>query len=603
MNLGGTFTWADAPLQAATWNVELINKVGQMVGEFGLQKGVGGTSGWWGPGANTNRSQFAGRTKEYYSQDGILAGYISAASVSGAQSKGINVYIKHCALYDQEDMNAGTTVWVDEQTMRENYLVSFKKTMQDGNCAGAMISCWRVGQQQICNNYDFITGIFIKEYGWLGEWVTDHTGGQNSPSWANPAAPEGETKYNWTSGNLNSQEVALRNGGLTIMGSGSGRLNGVWDQTLRNGKGGVNVTYGSGDTAVVKESVGEYYYMRMMALKGLYKAANSKLVTNGIDTGAMKAGTLEFKQATAGSQVVGLPEEALNGSEALFSITGELPKGLSFNAVTGVISGSPELPGTSVVTVNANVDGWIKLSAKYTINVASAFTADLPEAAIGEEYEASVTGAFSGNVTYSVASGSLPAGVTMADDGTISGTPTTAGEYTFTVNARIAVSNGSSTSYTNYGSEEFTITVPAGDVEVEPAFQVRVENGMIQITNDAGENWIDVIAVSELKGADGEDGVDGKDAVAPTVEISEDGYWVINGEKTEVKAVGQDGAPGKDGADGKDGTDGKDGVPGADGKDGQDALAALGCHASMSFGVVALVTLAGVAVALRKKEE
>ena len=97
------------------------------MGEFDLQKGTTGTSGWWGPGTNTNRSQFAGRTKEYYSQDGILAGYMAAAAVSGAQSKGTVVYIKHMALYDQEDMNAGTTVWVDEQTMRENYLVSFKR--------------------------------------------------------------------------------------------------------------------------------------------------------------------------------------------------------------------------------------------------------------------------------------------------------------------------------------------------------------------------------------------------------------------------------------------------------------------------------------------
>lgn len=101
LNLGKTYTWADAPLQAATWNVELIRRLGELMGEFNLQKGTSGTSGWWGPGTNTNRSQFAGRTKEYYSQDGILAGYMAAAAVSGAQSKGTVVYIKHMALYDQ----------------------------------------------------------------------------------------------------------------------------------------------------------------------------------------------------------------------------------------------------------------------------------------------------------------------------------------------------------------------------------------------------------------------------------------------------------------------------------------------------------------------
>lgn len=36
----------------------------------------------------------------------------------------------------------------------------------------------------------------------------------------------------------------------------------------------------------------------------------------------------------------------------------------------------------------------------------------------------------------------------------------------------------------------------------------------------------------------GKDGKDGKDGLTPTIEISEDGYWVINGEKTNVKAEG-----------------------------------------------------------------
>ena len=63
-------------------------------------------------------------------------------------------------------------------------------------------------------------------------------------------------------------------------------------------------------------------------------------------------------------------------------------------------------------------------------------------------------------------------------------------------------------------------------------------------------------------GINGTDGVDGADGTVWT--ISEDGYWVCDGEKTDVKAVGKDGADGKDGingADGKDGVDGKDAQP------------------------------------------
>ena len=63
-------------------------------------------------------------------------------------------------------------------------------------------------------------------------------------------------------------------------------------------------------------------------------------------------------------------------------------------------------------------------------------------------------------------------------------------------------------------------------------------------------------------GINGTDGVDGADGTVWT--ISEDGYWVCDGEKTDVKAVGKDGADGKDGingTDGKDGVDGKDAQP------------------------------------------
>ena len=69
-------------------------------------------------------------------------------------------------------------------------------------------------------------------------------------------------------------------------------------------------------------------------------------------------------------------------------------------------------------------------------------------------------------------------------------------------------------------------------------------------------------------GKDGKDGVngqDGKDALTPTIEINKDGYWVINGEVTNIKAKGNDGKPGADGKDGKDGQNGVNGINGVDG--------------------------------------
>ena len=61
-------------------------------------------------------------------------------------------------------------------------------------------------------------------------------------------------------------------------------------------------------------------------------------------------------------------------------------------------------------------------------------------------------------------------------------------------------------------------------------------------------------------------------SAAPSIEINDDGCWVINGVLTDVKAEGIDGKNGADGLDGKDGADGKDGINGVNGADGKDGL-------------------------------
>lgn len=114
---------------------------------------------------------------------------------------------------------------------------------------------------------------------------------------------------------------------------------------------------------------------------------------------------------------------------------------------------------------------------------------------------------------------------------------------------------------------------------------MRVSDGYIQYSNDDGTTWENLIAVADLKGADGTPGTDGKDGapgkdgkdgVTPT--IGANGNWYLGDEDTGKPSrgpTGQDGAPGKDGSPGKDGMDGapgKDGADGAPGKDGTDGI-------------------------------
>ncbi len=148
------------------------------------------------------------------------------------------------------------------------------------------------------------------------------------------------------------------------------------------------------------------------------------------------------------------------------------------------------------------------------------------------------------------------------------------------------------------------------------SMSLRVADGHIQYSTDSGETWANLIAVADLKGADGakgdkgdtgapgqqgpqgEPGVKGADGVTPT--IGENGDWYIGdtdtgkpsrGEKGEKGEPGSDGAPGAPGAPGAKGdkgetgpqgpkgdpgaagTPGKDGVPGKDGADGKPGAA------------------------------
>ena len=77
------------------------------------------------------------------------------------------------------------------------------------------------------------------------------------------------------------------------------------------------------------------------------------------------------------------------------------------------------------------------------------------------------------------------------------------------------------------------------------------EQGLKGDKGEPGEQGI-----QGVQGEPGAAGKDGKDGVTPTLDISADGYWIINGVKTEYQAIGKDGATGATGAAGKDGKDG-----------------------------------------------
>ena len=190
------------------------------------------------------------------------------------------------------------------------------------------------------------------------------------------------------SGNFNSLDIFLRTGYVTPMGSGSGAVSGEWDASLRDGKGGVNVTIGSGETAKTVESPAQYYYMRMMALRGLYKAANSKLIANGADLTDYTVADITFKQAEAGTASVAIAAGKVQADSLVeyTIVAGELPAGLTLNKTTGEISGTAARPADVDLTVQISVNGWMTAQTDVNLKVTSGFTAVLNNTTVGGTY-------------------------------------------------------------------------------------------------------------------------------------------------------------------------------------------------------------------------
>ncbi len=148
-------------------------------------------------------------------------------------------------------------------------------------------------------------------------------------------------------------------------------------------------------------------------------------------------------------------------------ISGSLPAGLTLNASTGVISGTPTSSGTYSFTAKVTDSRGTTDTVTCSIAIAAVAldiqcgTCGNNRATAGTAYSSTLaaTGG-SGSYTYSIASGSLPAGVTLnSSTGAISGTPTTGGTYTFT--SKVTDSKGKT------DTVSCTLTVVVSPVDLE----------------------------------------------------------------------------------------------------------------------------------------
>lgn len=160
---------------AATFDVELAEAVGKSMGNDCLLALNKVYSGIYGPGVNIHRTPYSGRNFEYYSEDPFISGKICAAEVTGIQSKGVYVYLKHFALNDQETARDGIGVWTNEQAAREIYLQAFEYPIVEANAYCVMTSFNRLGYVWAGGDFNLLTNILRGEWNMAGFALTDYS--------------------------------------------------------------------------------------------------------------------------------------------------------------------------------------------------------------------------------------------------------------------------------------------------------------------------------------------------------------------------------------------------------------------------------------------
>ena len=177
---GGSSTgYTSADILAATIDREIAEAVGRSLGNDCLMATGKAYSGLYGPGVNIHRTPYGGRNFEYYSEDPFISGQICAAQVSGIQSKGVYVYMKHFALNDQDTGRDGLCVWTNEQAAREIYLQAFEYPIEQANALCVMTSFNRLGTTWAGGDYNLLTNILRNEFGMKGIILTDFSNSNN----------------------------------------------------------------------------------------------------------------------------------------------------------------------------------------------------------------------------------------------------------------------------------------------------------------------------------------------------------------------------------------------------------------------------------------
>ncbi len=154
----------------STWDLKLIKNIGIALGEEAMAKDV---DVLLGPTINIHRHPLGGRHFESFSEDPFLSGKIAINYVQGVQSKNVAACLKHFVGNDTEYERHSISSNIDEQTLREIYLLPFEMGIKEGN-AKVVMSAYNKLNNIFCSSHqELLISILKEEWDFDGYVVSD----------------------------------------------------------------------------------------------------------------------------------------------------------------------------------------------------------------------------------------------------------------------------------------------------------------------------------------------------------------------------------------------------------------------------------------------